>query len=171
MQLPIHGQWWSKRATHRSHTEQCFERTGRRTKQPEQNRADSKPLPPRSDSSTIVCKNSRQFCVLVNITPICLYRWLKSWCECSPSVVDLVLGEWCQDLHAMISKNCTTTDRWMRETVPMWMSIRYWRNKRTMSHRTIISMLNKYWAATEPSNDRRTLFCQLCVPQHTNSQA
>lgn len=48
-------------ATQRLHTEQCLERSGRRSRQAEQKRAGSKPppAPPRSDSSMMVCGRRR----------------------------------------------------------------------------------------------------------------
>lgn len=48
-------------ATQRLHTEQCLERSGRRSRQAEQKRAGSKPppAPPRSDSSMMVCGHRR----------------------------------------------------------------------------------------------------------------
>jgi hypothetical protein len=49
-------QWWSRRATHLSQTLQCLDRIGRLTRQAEQNADGSKPVPPRSESSTIVRK-------------------------------------------------------------------------------------------------------------------
>lgn len=60
IQFPTQGQWWSNRPTHRSQTEQCLLRIGRLTKQAEQNRDGSNPVPPRSESSTIVCKSSKR---------------------------------------------------------------------------------------------------------------
>jgi len=54
MQLLIHGQWWSNRATQRSHVAQCLDLIGLRTKQLLQNHCGSKP--PDSANSIIVYK-------------------------------------------------------------------------------------------------------------------
>lgn len=53
-------------ATQRLHTEQCLERSGRRTRQAEQKRAGSKPPRAPSDSSTMVRNLSWR---LAEITP------------------------------------------------------------------------------------------------------
>lgn len=55
MQLPTQGQWWSNLATQRLHTEQCLERSGRRTRHAEQKRDGSNPPRDDSDNSIIVC--------------------------------------------------------------------------------------------------------------------
>lgn len=54
MQFATQGQWWSNLATHWLHTEQCFDRIGRLTKQAEQNEDGSNPPGPLSASSIIV---------------------------------------------------------------------------------------------------------------------
>lgn len=162
MQLPIQGQWWSKRATQRSHTEQCFDRTGRRTKHPEQNSADSNPLPPRSDNSMIVYKyfNIASIRLLKIKTPEWNLREIVA-----PVLVWLRL-----DRRATLSKSNTKVCHWTAE-IELWLRLKRWAQCiRAKSHRTKVSLPYKRSAATMSSNDRRTLFCRWCVRLHTDRQ-
>ena len=57
-QLSTHGQWWSNLATHRLHTEQCFDLRGRRIRHVVQNWFRLKFCD--SASSRIACNVERQ---------------------------------------------------------------------------------------------------------------